>query len=54
MHWFKIVLLAIIGVSVVVGLYNVGKPQKEPPTPFTNAIGAIVNTLLLVGILIYL
>lgn len=55
MHWFKIVLVIFVAIAIVSGLYEAGKGnyQKESKSR-AQFIGAILDGLLLWGILVYL
>ena len=55
MDWFKIVVLVIVGLDVLVQLCRVGKGEHQmTQKPLTNAIAAILNTLLFLGIWFWL
>ena len=55
MHWFKIVLIVVLITGIVNGLCEVGKGDyKKDNKSWVNFTGAIINGLLLWGLIVYL
>lgn len=55
MHWFKILLVCLMGVSVVLLIAQAGKGNHSiEKTPFVSSLSAVLELLMLFGVLIYL
>lgn len=55
MHWFKILLIVVMVVSILAGFIKVGKGNYESTEKaWANFVGSILNGLVLWGIIVYL
>ena len=54
MLWFKILLMVIIAFNIIIHTARAGGWQPEPPSPLACAISAVLETLLVVGIWVWL
>lgn len=53
MHWFKVLLLVIMGLSVLLNLKNVARPTPSKNPQLTSAIAAVLGVLTFMGVLAY-
>ena len=55
MHWFKILLLCLIGINVLLFIWQAGKGEHTvTKTPFSSSLSAVLELLMLFGVLVYL
>lgn len=54
MLWFKILLMVIIALTIINDTAKAGGWQPEAPSPLVYAISAVLETLLIVGIWVWL
>jgi len=55
MNWFKILLISLLGLNVLLLVFEAGKgKQSVKKTPFASSLSAVLELLLLFGVLFYL
>lgn len=54
MFWFKILLMVIVGANVIYEIARAGGWEPEPPRASAHSIAAVLFTLLVVGIWVWL
>ena len=55
MNWFKILLVCLLGLNVILLVFQAGKGKHSvEKTPFLSSLSAILELLLLFGVLFYL
>ncbi len=53
MHWFKILLLVIIGWGIIANLVDVKRQEPKAPSPTASALAASIEVFLLMGVLLW-
>ncbi len=55
MHWFKVLLLVLLGCNVLLLTIQAGRGRHNiEKTPFWSSFGAVLELLMLFGVLAYL